>query len=215
MVSTVYSLFQQQKSRGMISIYKLKPWFQNCLRPICFWITGKNITANEVTIATAVLSVITGVLLTIFNSYRGLFLFLPFFMLIRMALNAIDGLIAKEFNMKTNEGAIYNELCDVVSDIFLYLPFAFLPGFNSEIVFFIIILSIITELSGVLAFSIGAERAYDGPMGKSDRAFVFSILAIVVGIEIDTGIYLVIFLVIIILLLLFMTNIKKKLISIN
>ncbi len=187
----------------MISIYKLKPWFQNLLRPICFRIVERGITANNVTIASAILSVITGLLLIFLNYYRALFFILPFFMLLRMALNAIDGIIAKDFNMKTNEGAIYNELCDVVSDTFLYLPFAFLPEYNSTIVFIVIILSVITEMSGVLAFSIGAERSYVGPMGKSDRAFVFSILAIVVGYGIDPDIYSTPFFLVIILLLIY------------
>ncbi len=48
-------------------------------------------------------------------------------------------------------------------------------------------LSVITEMAGILAFSIGADRKYDGPMGKSDRAFVFSVVAIVVGFGTDPG----------------------------
>ena len=32
------------------------------------------------------------------------------------------------------------------------------------------------EMAGVVAVQIGAERRYDGPMGKSDRAFTFGLL---------------------------------------
>lgn len=174
----------------MISIYNLKPRFQKILRPLCAGMVEKGITPNNITIGTAVLSVFTGLLLVLFNSHHSFFFIMPFFMLLRMALNAMDGIIAKEFDMKTRQGAIYNELGDVISDVFLYLPFAFLPQFNSTFVFLIIILAVITEMSGILAFSIGSQRAYDGPMGKSDRAFVFSLLAVAVGFEIHFGMWL-------------------------
>ncbi|MCP4112912.1 MAG: CDP-alcohol phosphatidyltransferase family protein, partial [Desulfobacteraceae bacterium] len=104
--------------------------------------------------------------------------------------------------MKTPEGAILNELCDVISDIFLYIPFAFIPGINSIIIVIITMLSIITEMAGILAFSIGTDRKYDGPMGKSDRAFVFSVVAVVVGFGTDPGLLsvsVVVFLIIIFL----------------
>ncbi|MCP4111734.1 MAG: CDP-alcohol phosphatidyltransferase family protein [Desulfobacteraceae bacterium] len=183
----------------MITIYNLKPYFQNCLRPICSGIVNKGITANHVTIVSAVLSVVFGLFLIILNKYQWIFFILPFFMFFIMALNAIDGIIAKEFNMKTPEGAILNELCDVISDIFLYIPFAFIPGISSIIIVIITMLSIITEMAGILAFSIGADRKYDGPIGKSDRAFVFSVVAIAVGFEIDPGLFTVVFLIIIFL----------------
>ena len=37
---------------------------------------------------------------------------------LRMALNAIDGMLAREFNQKTNLGAYLNELTDVISVAF-------------------------------------------------------------------------------------------------
>lgn len=44
---------------------------------------------------------------------------------IRMALNALDGMLARECNQQTRLGAILNETGDVISDIALYLPFYF------------------------------------------------------------------------------------------
>jgi len=45
----------------------------------------------------------------------------------------------------------------------------------------VILLSILTEFSGVLGPPIGASRRYDGPLGKSDRALVFGALACWIG----------------------------------
>ncbi len=38
-----------------------------------------------------------------------------------------------------------------------------------------------SEYTGVMAPLIGAERRYDGPMGKSDRALAFSLICIVIA----------------------------------
>ena len=56
-----------------------------------------------------------------------LFMLLPIVLFIRMALNALDGMLARECNQQTRFGAILNETGDVISDIALYLPFLFLP----------------------------------------------------------------------------------------
>ena len=40
-------------------------------------------------------------------------------------------------------------------------------------------------LAGVVAVQVGASRRYDGPMGKSDRAFVFGLLGLLIGLGID------------------------------
>jgi CDP-diacylglycerol--glycerol-3-phosphate 3-phosphatidyltransferase len=42
-------------------------------------------------------------------------------------------------------------------------------------------LAVLSEMTGVIAVQIGASRRYDGPMGKSDRAFAFGLLATVLG----------------------------------
>lgn len=97
-------------------------------------------------------------------------------MFIRMALNAIDGMLAKEHDMKTKKGAMLNELADVVSDAMLYLPFAFL--INPIIVVLFVVISIFTEFIGVTAQAVYDDRRYDGPMGKSDRAFVIGLISL-------------------------------------
>ena len=53
-------------------------------------------------------------------------LLLPLVLFLRMALNAIDGMMAREFGQKSRLGAVLNELGDVLSDACLYLPFALL-----------------------------------------------------------------------------------------
>ena len=87
--------------------------------------------------------------------------------------------------MQSELGGILNELSDVAADAAIYLPFALVPGISAPLVVGIVILSILTELAGVVAVQIGASRRYDGPMGKSDRAFVFGLLALLVGLGME------------------------------
>ena len=114
-------------------------------------------------------------------------LLVPVWLFVRMALNAIDGMLAREHHMRSALGGILNELSDVVSDAAIYLPFAMVPGIAPALVVLAVLLAILTEMAGVVAVQIGASRRYDGPMGKSDRAFAFGLLALMLALGIDLG----------------------------
>ena len=165
----------------MISIYELKPRFQALLRPLVRRCAAAGITANAVTLLALGLSVALGALLWAAAERRALFLLLPLWMFLRMALNAIDGMLAREFGQKSALGAYLNELSDVVADAALFLPFAAVAPFGWGSVGAVIFLATLSEMAGALAPMVGAARRYDGPMGKSDRAFVFGALGLWVG----------------------------------
>jgi CDP-diacylglycerol--glycerol-3-phosphate 3-phosphatidyltransferase len=117
-----------------------------------------------------------------------------------MALNAIDGMLARQYNQKSALGGLLNEVGDVVSDAALYLPFALLPGVHAWLVVAVVLLATLTEYIGVCAVMVGASRRYDGPMGKSDRAFVFGACALALGLGYPAGIWLQVVLAIVALL---------------
>lgn len=160
----------------MPSIYQLKPRFQNLLRPGVQRLNARGVTANQVTLAAAAVSVLLGALLAWLPQHTWLFALIPLWMLLRMALNAVDGMLAREFGQQSKLGAYLNELSDVVADSALYLPFALLAGVSPTLVVLVVVLAVISEYAGVLGPMVGASRRYDGPMGKSDRAFCFGVL---------------------------------------
>jgi CDP-diacylglycerol---glycerol-3-phosphate 3-phosphatidyltransferase len=174
----------------MASIYDIKPAFQNLLRPLTRTLANAGVTANQVTLAAAVLSAAVGAGIVWQPAARWPLLVLPGFLFVRMALNAIDGMLAREHGMKSRLGAVLNEIGDVVADTTLYLPLALVPGFSLWLVVVITILAIISEMTGVVAVQIGATRRYEGPMGKSDRAFVFGLLALLLGLGVSVGAWL-------------------------
>jgi CDP-diacylglycerol--glycerol-3-phosphate 3-phosphatidyltransferase len=185
-----------------MTIYQLKPAFQNLLRPLCRALADRGVTANQVTVAALLLSLVTGTIIWLSSGARWALYLLPIVLFLRMALNAVDGMLAREHDMKSDLGAILNELGDVISDTVLYLPLAVVPGLNPTLMVLTVILAIISEMTGVLGLLIGAERRYDGPMGKSDRAFVFGLLALLLAAGVSLGIWLNAVLVAVFLLLL-------------
>lgn len=165
----------------MASVYELKPAFQSLLRPLVRRMAAAGIRANVVTILAAALSILLGGSLFTWPGASGPLLLLPAFLFVRMALNAIDGMLAREHGQKTRLGALLNELGDVVSDAALYLPLALVAGLNAALILAIVVLGIIGEMAGIMGQVLGGKRRHDGPMGKSDRALVFGALALWAG----------------------------------
>ena len=188
---------------AIATIYDLKPRFQALLRPATNGLARSGVTANQVTVAALLLSVAAGAAIAAFPTLRPILLLIPGVLFVRMALNAIDGMLAREHGMKSNLGAVLNELGDVLSDAALYLPLALVSGFPAGLVVVAVVLAIVSEMTGVVAVQIGASRRYDGPMGKSDRAFVFGLLALLVGLGVPAGRWLLIVFALMIALLVF------------
>jgi CDP-diacylglycerol--glycerol-3-phosphate 3-phosphatidyltransferase len=171
----------------MPTIYDLKPRFQKLLRPLNSYLVKMGITANLVTLFALLLSVALGLAIALNPEHRLLLLLMPIWLFLRMALNAIDGMLAREHQMKSNLGAVLNEMGDVASDSALYLPLAMIAGIDPLAVILVVIVSIMVEMVGVVSVQIGASRRYDGPFGKSDRAFGFGFLTLLLGLGIEPG----------------------------
>ena len=165
----------------MISIYQLKPRFQALLRPIVGRLAAAGVTANQVTLAAMLISLALGLGLFLNTANSSAFLLLPLWMFLRMAFNAVDGMLAREFGQQSPLGAYFNELSDVISDAALYLPFVAIAPFGWGSVGAVIFLSAVSEMAGALGPMVGSPRRYDGPMGKSDRAFLFGALGLWLG----------------------------------
>ena len=139
------------------------------------------------TVIAAIGSAVVGALIYLYPAASWPLLLVGPWLFIRMALNAIDGMLAREHNQKSALGGVLNELTDVISDAALYLPFACVDGFGPVLVVIVVLLSTMTEMTGVVCVQIGASRRYDGPFGKSDRAFVFGLMALIVGLTGTAG----------------------------
>ena len=173
----------------MISIYKLKPKFQQVLNPVLLFLHKHKITANQITIGSIFLSILIALLFWNADTNKWCFLSLPIGLLLRMAFNALDGMMARKFNQISKLGEVINEIGDVISDVVIFFPLLKFQPESLYLVIIFIVLSVINEFSGVLGKVIGADRRYDGPMGKSDRAFVLGVYGLIQFFEVPMASY--------------------------
>ncbi|MBO6573514.1 MAG: CDP-alcohol phosphatidyltransferase family protein [Balneola sp.] len=169
----------------MISIYKIKPKFQQLLKPVLVLLNKYSITANQITISAIFLSLLIGLSFWFSSNFQLLFLIVPIGLLIRMALNALDGMMARTYDQQSKLGEVLNEVGDVISDLFIYFPLLKIFSQDLYLVALFLVLTVLNEFSGLIGKIISQERRYDGPMGKSDRAFVISIVAILLFFDIN------------------------------
>ena len=173
----------------MPSIYDLKPRFQALLRPMNQALVDHGVTANAVTLAATVGSLLVGGAIALSPASAAPLLLMPVWLFVRMALNAIDGMLSREHQMQSPLGAVLNEMGDVVSDVALYLPLALVPGLPPQTVVLVVIVGIMVEMIGVVSVQIGASRRYDGPFGKSDRAFAFGLICLLLGAGVSPAVW--------------------------
>ena len=162
----------------MPSVYDLKPAFQRLLRPLVAALARGGVSANQVTVAALVLSAAAGGAVLAWPEAAWPLLAYPAVLLVRMGLNAVDGMLAREHGQQSRLGALLNELGDVAADAALYLPLAVVAPAPAAWVVAAVVAGALTEMAGVCAVQIGASRRYDGPMGKSDRAVAFALAAL-------------------------------------
>jgi CDP-diacylglycerol--glycerol-3-phosphate 3-phosphatidyltransferase len=94
-----------------------------------------------------------------------------------------------------------------VADYALILPFALIPEVSLLLVLAVTLLTLLSEYCGALGPLVGASRRYDGPMGKSDRAFVLGALAAGVALDWVSSIWInIVFGVVALLLVLTLFN---------
>ena len=163
----------------MISIYKIKPKFQQLLMPLLKLLRRLGISPNSITIFSILLSFVISYFFWKATDNTPYFLIVAFGLLIRMMLNALDGMMARIYNLQSKLGEVLNEVGDIVSDVAIYFPLIIFESLRIEIAIIFILLSVINEFCGLMAKLISGERRYDGPMGKSDRAFLIGIICIV------------------------------------
>ena len=161
--------------------YDLKPAFQRILLPVLSRLRQVGVTPNALTWMAILLSGGLGYAFVLGLEHRSWFFLVAAGLLLRMALNALDGMMARQFNMTSNAGAILNELGDVVSDALVMWPLALLPEVHIGWVAALLWMSAVNECAGVLGASVGGRRRYEGPMGKSDRTLVWGVFCLLLG----------------------------------
>lgn len=168
-------------------MYGIKPWFQKQLQPLVkvLW----NVHPDVLTWGALGVSLIaSAVFYSAYEQPKLAFLAVPL-LLLRLALNALDGMLAKQTGKARAAGEVINELSDRLSDVAIFLSFAFWPEVKVHLVLLAIIAMLIVSYVGVLGKAVGAEREYGGLLGKADRMILLMVAAVIYGIAPDRRLY--------------------------
>ena len=160
-----------------LSTYSLKTGFQALLTPLRDLLIKLSVSPNALTLFTCSLCILYAFLLQGKESSLFLIIF-PLFLFLRMALNALDGMIASHTQQKTALGSVLNEVCDIVSDVFLFGAFIYLLPIKIELWIILIAFIFLLEFTSLAIFQAIAIRPYAGPFGKSDRAVFLGVVAV-------------------------------------
>ncbi|MEM1310366.1 MAG: CDP-alcohol phosphatidyltransferase family protein [Cyanobacteria bacterium P01_H01_bin.153] len=171
----------------MLTLYHVKPTFQKYLRPLVCQLARWGVTPNQITVAAIALSGGGGLAIALYPAASWPLLTLAPVLFVRMMLNALDGMLAREYRLTSPLGCLLNELGDVIADAVLYLPLALVPGVAAGWIVALVVLALLTEFVGVLGLAIAHRRCYCGPFGKSDRALVFGGVGLALGLGLPLG----------------------------
>jgi CDP-diacylglycerol--glycerol-3-phosphate 3-phosphatidyltransferase len=159
----------------MAGIYLLKPAFQRSLAGAQRWLIARRVHPDWLTGLALVLSVGGGLCLYLAPDQAWLLALVPLVAVVRTALNALDGLVARSTGLARPWGEVFNELSDRFADVALFgglalaAPASLLLGAGA------IVTMLLSSYLAILSKAAGGQRQYMGPMGKADRMVLLSV----------------------------------------
>ncbi len=160
-------------------IYGIKPRFQRALGGVERLLVARRVHPDYLTLAAVALSIVGGVSLYASHWASWLLLLIPLIALGRTALNALDGLVARDTGLARPWGEVLNETCDRVSDVALFAGAALAVGSNGALGACVIAMMLLSSYVGILSKAAGARRQYGGIMGKADRMAYLGVAAVI------------------------------------
>lgn len=160
-----------------MSLYILKPRFQMALSGVETRLVERGVHADWLTVG-AVAAAGLGAALHCLGWTNGspVLGLMPVLALVRLALNALDGQVARRSGTARPWGAILNELGDRVSDVLLLAPLALVGPVAPRLGLVALTVMLLASLAGVLAQAIGAARLTTGVFAKADRMVALALL---------------------------------------
>jgi CDP-diacylglycerol--glycerol-3-phosphate 3-phosphatidyltransferase len=153
-----------------MTLYAIKPWFVRRLRRVEDALVAQRVSPDTLTLSAVVVSTAAGAAIAAGGLLQrpSLWLLVPPLVLVRLALNALDGSIARRTRRARPLGTALNEIGDRVSDAAMIgaTGLAVRPGLAAGAV----ASSFLASSTGVLALALTGRRDSGGPMGKADRA---------------------------------------------
>ena len=160
-------------------LYLQKGNFQKVVR----WMAGTWMTANQATFFGTLCIALTTASFYVglgCEGYHWVLALTPVFLVLRMAMNALDGMLAREYRTGSVAGELFNEGLDIVGDTICYGVLFFVPNIPHLPLTLFLLLTWMAEYFGVLgkSFPGGVRRHETFLGGKPDRAIWMGLLAL-------------------------------------
>jgi len=162
-----------------MGIYSIKPWFVRRLRRVEDALVTRRVSPDALTALAVVASIAAGAAIAAGGMLGSplWWLAVPPLVLVRLALNALDGQVARRTGRARPSGTALNEIGDRVSDAALIGATGFVvqPALATGA----LASSFLVSFTGVLALALTGRRDSAGPAGKADRAALVAAAATV------------------------------------
>jgi CDP-diacylglycerol--glycerol-3-phosphate 3-phosphatidyltransferase len=164
---------------GLSGLYGLKPRFVRRLRGVEDRLVGRRVSADALTASAVIVSAGAGLAMALGAVLHvpSLWLAVPPLILSRLAMNALDGSVARRTGTARPFGAALNEVGDRISDAFVIGGTAFAVG--PALAMGAVAASFLASLTGLLGLDLAGHREAGGPMGKADRMAIMAAAAAV------------------------------------
>src|SRR4051794_31421259 len=164
-----------------MGVYAIKPAFQRSLGGAEAWLVARRVHPDVLTGAALGLAVLGGALLYAGAGAPGLLLLVPLVALGRIALNALDGLVARATGLARPWGEVLNEVADRLADVALLGGLALAPTSEGRLGAATLVAVLVSSYLGLASRAAGGPRQYGGLMGKADRMLYLALAALVAG----------------------------------
>ena len=167
-------------------LYSIKPWFVRSLRGVEDLLVAAGVTANAISLMAVVVSAAAGAAIAVggITGAHALWFAVPPLCFVRIALNALDGSIARRSRSETPMGVVFNELGDRLSDVLLIGSLVFVV--TPVLALASLSTTLIVSVLGLLATMVNGRRDNAGPVAKADRVGLVAAGALIASLTAST-----------------------------
>ena len=158
-------------------LYRLKPASQRLVTPIAHWLVRRRVSADVLTLAAMPVGALGGTVLALGSRAPLLLLLVPVLAALRLVLNLLDGMVARETATAHPLGELWNELADRVADVLFIGGMALHPDVEPLLAVGAALTAVLASYAGIAARAAGGRRQYGGIMSKPGRMGTLAVAA--------------------------------------
>jgi phosphatidylglycerophosphate synthase len=149
--------------------------FRATAHPFTRWCVRAGIHPDVISFASILAAALAGWCFLFAGRFPILLLIAPPFMLLRLWLNMLDGMVALEGGKASLRGEILNDLPDRISDVLIFAGVAHSGLCHLATGYWAAIMAVMTAYVGVFGQAVGIGRQFGGIMSKPWRMIVLAI----------------------------------------